>query len=455
MRRPGTKVNVAVSRLSSLPWRLLPWTAAFLAAYQGQSLLAEGSLSYGLAFMCAAALLIAGATWSLRFENEAPRTNDNATLREKVQPLAAPLALLLVALGLGISFRIYELNSLPFGLWHDEAQNGIFADRILRGDWPVFFDDPGTNRPALPVYFLAVGVKVIGHQILALRAVSTVAGIGTLVALFFLARELFGWRVGALAVFFLAVMSWHLNFSRIAMSPIWGPFFAVASMYFLVRGVRTGRWYDFGLGGLLLGVGLQIYWAVLLVPLLFAVYALHSFLTRQSVPFRNLAAGAAIVLGIGVLAYSPLAIYGIQHPGSYTERASSVSITTDKDLRETIAAVQRNTKKHVLMFHAVGDSNSRHNLAGSPMLDPFTGALLVLGIAISLVRIGQPRYLLAVAWLVVLLQPAIWSQEFEAPQALRSILVTPTIAMLAAMPVAALWSMAADADEEQAEEDER
>ena len=239
------------------------------------------------------------------------------------------------------------------------------------------------------------------------------------------------------------------------MEPIWGPFFAVASTYFLVRGVRTGRWYDFGLGGLLLGVGLQIYWAVLLVPLLFAVYALHSFLTRQSVPFRNLAAGAAIVLGIGVLAYSPLAIYGIQHPGSYTERASSVSITTDKDLRETIAAVQRNTKKHVLMFHAVGDSNSRHNLAGSPMLDPFTGALLVLGIAISLVRIGQPRYLLAVAWLVVLLQPAIWSQEFEAPQALRSILVTPTIAMLAAMPVAALWSMAADADEEQAEEDER
>ena len=104
--------------------------------------------------------------------------------------------------------------------------------------------------------------------------------------------------------------------------------------------------------------------------------------------------------------------------------------------------MQRTTRLHVLMFNSAGDNNGRHNLPGAPMLDTFTGIFFVLGLGMSLTRLWRPRYMLLLAWMVILLQPAIWSIEFEAPQALRAILVTPAVALLAALPLGALWATA-------------
>ena len=454
----GTKSTVAITfprmidrvaaRLPTPLWRLALWAAAFVTAFEGQLLLEGKSLGRGLVFMAVATVFIVIATWSQPLESDAEQAagGGQGALRRRLRAAAVPLGLLFVALGLGIAFRLYLLSSQPFGIWFDEAQNGIIADRLLHdSDYrPVFITEyTGTNRPALPVYVFAAGVKLIGREILALRAVSTLAGVLTLVPLFFLARELFGLRVAALATFFLAVMRWHLNFSRLAMEPIWGPFFAVSAIFFLVRGVRGGRWYNFAASGLLLGLGLHFYWAFLLIPILFALYTAHSFLMRQSARLVPLAVGAALVALFGFLAYWPVAVYGVQHPDQYTARSKQVSITRDKDLGETIEAVVRTTRLHVLMFNSTGDHNGRHNLSGAPMLDKFTGIFFVLGLGMSLARLRQPRYFLLVAWVVVLLQPAIWSLEFEAPQALRAILVTPAVAILAALPLGALWAMAA------------
>lgn len=405
----------------------------------------DTSLGRGLVYLAVATVFIVLACCG-KADEERPdeAAAEGASIWERLRPRALPLALLFIALGLGIAFRLYLLSSKPFGIWFDEAQNGIIADRMVQDSHyrPVFITEYlGTNRPALPVYVYALGVQLLGRDILALRSVSAVAGMLTLVPLFLLGRELFGWRVGALATFLLAVMRWHLNFSRLAMEPIWGPFFTVAALYFLVRGVKHGRWYDFAASGLFLGLGLYFYWAFLLVPLLYATYTAHSFLMRQSAKLAPLAAGALIVAVVGFLVYSPVAVYGYQHPTTYQARAHQVSITNDKDWGDTIAAVVRTTRKHVLMFNSQGDSNGRHNLSGSPMLDKFTAVFFVLGIGLSLSRIWQPRYFLLIAWLVVLLQPAIWSVEFEAPQALRGILITPAVALLAALPLAALWDM--------------
>jgi 4-amino-4-deoxy-L-arabinose transferase-like glycosyltransferase len=405
------------------------------------------SLSRGLAYMAAATLFVILAAWdpSREEHREVEAAASSAPLWQRLRPHALPLALLLIAIGLGVAFRVYLLDSQPFGIWFDEAQNGLIADRMVHEDAyrPVFISEyTGTNRPALPVYVFAVGVQFIGREILALRSVSAVAGILTIVPLFLLARELFGWRIAAMAAFFLAVMRWHLNFSRLAMEPIWGPFFTVTAIYFLVRGVKNGRWYEFAASGLFLGLGLYFYWAFLLVPLVYAAYTLHSYLAKRSAQLLPLAAGAVIVAVVGFLVYSPVAVYGYQHPDRYQARANQVTITKDKDFGETVAAVKRTTRLHVLMFNSQGDANGRHNLSAAPMLDKFTGVFFVLGVGLALARAWQPRYFLLLAWLVILLQPAIWSVEFEAPQALRAILVTPAVAMLAALPLGALWDMA-------------
>lgn len=444
-----TRGRLAVNDTVLMLGRLALWAVAFLVAYQGQMLLEERrNLGRALVYMAVATVFIAAATWRWRPSGDV-QPNEGAGPDNPRRPLrsaAVPIALLLVALGLGVAFRVYRLPTDPFGIWFDEAQNGVIAERMIddSGYHPVFITGyTGTNRPALPVYVFAAGLKLLGRDILALRSVSALAGALTLIPLFFLARELFGLRVAALATFFLAVMRWHLNFSRVAMEPIWAPFFAVSALYFLVRGVRRGRWYDFAASGLLLGLGLQFYWAFLLVPLLYALFTAHSFLVRQSVRLVPLAIGALLVAVVGFAAYSPVAVYGVQHPDQYKARANTVSITKGKNLEETVQAVERTTRLHVLMFNSAGDRNGRHNLPGAPMLDTFTGIFFVLGLGMSLSRFWQPRYLLMLAWVVLLLQPAIWSVEFEAPQALRAILVTPAVALLAALPLGALWETVA------------
>ena len=428
--------------------RLALWSAAALTAFRGQLFLEDRHhLGQAAAWMIVATLLIVAATWRWRLRSDAAEDRGAGAidLRAQMRAVAMPLAIVVTALGLGIAFRFFRLTSAPPGIWFDEAQNGIIADRILNDSHfrPVFITDYyGTNRPALPVYVFAVGIELLGRTILGLRSVSAVAGILTLVALFFLALELFNLRVAALAAFLLAVMHWHIDFSRLAMEPIWGPFFAVSAMFFFVRGVRGGRWLNFAASGLLLGLGLHFYWAFLLVPVLFALYAAHSFLVRQSARLAPLARGGVLVAGVAFAAYSPVAVYAVQHPAEYRQRASELNITKGKDFGETVRAVLRNTRKHALMFNSKGDQNGRHNLPEAPELDSLTGILFVLGIGICLARARQPSYLLLLAWLVVLLQPAVWSREIEAPQALRSILVTPAVAMLAALPLAALWEMA-------------
>ncbi|PWB74655.1 MAG: hypothetical protein C3F15_07470 [Holophagae bacterium] len=100
--------------------------------------------------------------------------------------------LLAAAIGVGIAFRLYQIGSLPFGVWFDEAENGRVARRILEDTSfrPVFAGE-ATQLLALFFYVSALALKFIGHGVLALRLVTTAAGILTLLFTHLLAQELF------------------------------------------------------------------------------------------------------------------------------------------------------------------------------------------------------------------------------------------------------------------------
>ena len=91
------------------------------------------------------------------------------------------------------------------------------------------------------------------------------------------------------------------------------------------------------------------------------------------------------------------------------------------------------------MFNYQGDRNGRHNLPGQPMLDPISGTLLVLGVALTLWRFRQPASFLLLAWFLLMLTPGIFSLDFESPQSLRAIGSLPAVYLLALVPIHALW----------------
>jgi hypothetical protein len=73
------------------------------------------------------------------------------------------------------------------------------------------------------------------------------------------------------------------------------------------------------------------------------------------------------------------------------------------------------------------------------MLDPITGALMLLGVGLCMWRIRKPGSFLLLVWLLLMLVPGIFSLDFEGPQSYRAIGSLPAAYLLAAVPINGLW----------------
>jgi len=420
--------------------RLFLALGAFYVAYNGQLLL-EGRLriSTGVVYFLVATLLLVLA--------DMRRPVAGADPAPPVVPSRwrVDLGLWLLAIAVGMFFRFHLLGSQPWGVWFDEAENGLIAQRILNDPnyRPVFIGDAAPIA-ALFYYVWAVAIKFLGANVFAVRAVTTFAGIVTLFLLYLLARDLFDRRVAALSTFFLAVMRWHVNFSRFGMHGIFSPLFTVACFYFLVRGLKGRGAWNFAAAGLMVGIGLQGYYSFMLTPIVVALYVLHHTFSARVLTWPRLLLGLIGFAVVTVLVFSPVGIWALRHPAEFNARLGTVSITSGRTPAEVREVLWRSTQKHLLMFNSVGDGNGRHNLPAHPMLDTYTGLAFVLGVGYALWRWRNASYFLLLAWVAVSLQAGIWSLDFEAPQGYRTLTATPAIAMLAALPVAVLWHLAAD-----------
>ncbi len=383
-----------------------------------------------LLYLASIALFVA-AFWAMEF------TPGQVNLRQFSSRLWRPKTetLILIAILVVAAFvRLYNLDSLPFGVWYDEAVNGLEAKRIL--------DDPAyrpiymrpTNSPSHFMFLISFSFRLFGIDIFSVRAVSAVFGIGTVIAAYLFGREFFDGRLALVLAFLMAISRWGVNFSRIGMYCITTPFFELLALYFLLRGLRSGRSLDFALGGVAMGFGACFYAAFYLFAPVVGLFLVHKAVVERGFVQRY-KLGVLVFAFAAFLAFAPVGQFAWRDPQAFSDRARVTSIFKDRTPSQAIEAVRTSTQKHLLMFNYRGDPNGRHNLPGKPMLDFATSALFVLGFGYSLYRGLQPKYLLLGLWLLVMLCGGIFSLEFEAPQSLRAIGTLPAAYILACIPL--------------------
>ncbi len=422
------------------------WAFAFWIGYRLQIRLEHRHVDgRELAYLISATLCLAVAAWPRRAEagavDDAPATRFFAR-NGRWKAIAAPFCVVAAAAALGIFFRTYDLNTRPEGIWYDEAQNGLIARRILDGDFPPMFIGLDTQLPSAFFYVYALFAWVMGEGVLSLRVVSTIGGLAALPMVFLLARALFDVRTAALAVFLLAVMRWQVNLSRFGVTNIFASFFVLGAVYFFVRGLRGGPRWSLVASGVFLGLTPYAGFYGVFAPIVIGLFWLHAGIFERVLPWRRHFLALVIVTFAALAAYSPVAAWGLKNGDAYLSRPGTASISQGKTTEETYHAVLTSTRKHLLMFNSLGDSNGRHNLPAEPMLDRFTGILFLLGVGLSVLKLRRSSHFLLLIWVAAFLQNGIWSVSFEAPQAFRSSVVTPAVAMLAALPLAALWNIA-------------
>src|SRR3989344_2471950 len=123
---------------------------------------------------------------------------------------------------LALALRTVNLGNHPPGLTWDEAGLGYNAYSILKTGrdehgifMPLIFKSFGDYKPGIYVYLTVPSIAVFGLTEFAVRFPSALFGALAVIGIYLFTNLLFpGKKIGYLAALFLAVMPWHLHFSR-------------------------------------------------------------------------------------------------------------------------------------------------------------------------------------------------------------------------------------------------
>ncbi|MEZ5920780.1 MAG: glycosyltransferase family 39 protein [Parvularculaceae bacterium] len=229
------------------------------------------------------------------------------------------LAIALVAMFAGFSMRLADLGGpslshpeiyipgidLPAGISEPPPRHG-FLETL---DWHF-------NEEPHPVgYYMAMRVwtAIAGTSPTALRLPGAFAGSLTILAVFFLARALYGNLAAALSALMIAASGFHIFWSQIARMYAPGALFCVVSTYFLMRLMRDERpseWAGWGYG-LAIVLSLQtteMCWLILAVQMLFVALNGDAAMKARDIvpsPMRWRVPRAAYVQGLALIASMP------------------------------------------------------------------------------------------------------------------------------------------------------
>mgnify|MGYP001564907156 CR=1 FL=1 len=349
-----------------------------------------------------------------------------------------------VIVAIAVVFRFYRIQSIPPGLYPDEAMNGNNALEALQtGEFKVFYPE-NNGREGLFINIQALSLKTFGNHPWALRIVSAIFGVFTVLGTYFLARQLFNWQIGAISSFLMATSFWHTLFSRIGFRAIMAPFLLVWGFYFFWRGLEQNRLRYFFVSGIFWGLGFYTYIAFRIMPLamilaLFAYwYSLKKDFSHGKYQYTRdrLIKGMALFMITVIIVALPIGLYYYNNPGDFLGRTGQLSIFTSAN---PLVSLTVNLAKTLAMFNFVGDYNWRHNYSGDPLLFWPVGIFFIIGFTRNLIKLADDydkhRHLptvrvLLISWFFLGLLPVILSNE-GLPHALRAIILAPVVFIFA------------------------
>lgn len=370
------------------------------------------------------------------------------------QPSAAPRAhraprwLLPAIILIAVLLRVYKLDSLPPGLFRDEAEKGFNAwllwldGRDSHGKvWPLFIQVFGVTTSAIYQYAALPFVALAGPNEWSVRLPSALAGTITVWLAWLLGRRTGGWQAGTVAAAFLAISPWHVPLSRWAQQGIFLPLFVALGVYgvalLLGRG-STGHpavappsrlTLVVGSVASAVGFGLAIYSydpARLFVPLLLLVILAlwyKEWLSR----WRYIVAGAVMFM----LVVSPVANLILTDSGSAMARFQFLSIAQPGMSPWAICSqFLHNYASHFSPRFLLisGDAELRHS-AGVGMLNIAELGLAMVGAVFAIAR-RDKWLMLILAWVLLAPVPASLTRV-GVPHALRAQVALPAWQILA------------------------
>ena len=333
-----------------------------------------------------------------------------------------------------ILLRICKLGEIPSGIFIDASGPAVMALKMDYGHWiPPFFMMPQFANPTYVLYFLASWFRWFSPTQVNLYLFYAFFALASLPLIYWTFRQLAGPRTALLSLFFIAVMRWHLVFSRIGFRGIQVPFYMFGTLAFFLYGLKQRKSWPFIVSALFLTGGLYTYQAFKAFPLLMLILLIYEY--RQNP--KSFKSTAKPLIGSALLFFLltvPLWNYWI-HQGSLGTRESQIFIGKEAVQEKSLRPLVEKAVQTALMFNRKGEQQPRHNYKDHRILDDVTGIFFVLGLAFALWKFKQRPYFYAVSGFLVMSLPGVLSSEQT--QSHRMLGALPFVAFFAATAVLA------------------
>jgi hypothetical protein len=306
------------------------------------------------------------------------------------------------ALALGL--RVYMLTTHPYAFIHDEGSMGQEAVNLLNGTRTDLFGVGWSSNPMWAFLPFALSVKLLGNTILAVRMVSAVEGALTVIMVYLMAREAFGCPVAFFAAGALVALPLHLHFSRLGVGNIVDGFLGALVFWLLLRAIRRGGLADYLWAGLAGGLTVYVYLGSRLVVALAAALLLYLILRRRG--FLRAHFMPLMVFGAAIVIVTlPMASFFLRHPDEFMSKINTEGILQNGWLQNEMTLTGQSAPQVLLgqVFKASLVYVARGAPAGffnspQPYLTLLAAVFFVLGMGYALARLGEPAYLLVLAW---------------------------------------------------------
>lgn len=372
-----------------------------------------------------------------------------------------PIRILLLILLLATLLRFYQLGSIPMGLFGDEVDAGYNAYSFLHTGkdyngnfFPIHFESMGDYRVFLFIWSLVPGIAIFGTTDFGVRFGPALWGVLGVLSTYWLTHKLnMSPHIAIVSSFFLAILPWHLHYSRAAFEVTLMTTLLMASLALLLAGLQKPRLLL--LAAFLFALNSYSYSvAKIFSPALLGVSCLLLLPQLRKLPRHYLVFSAIIF----TICFSPLVYDTIWGPGN--SRFSGLNISNTPDLATDInfqrgqeSSYQSSTAKFFhnkpltiisifldqyanafsprFLFSSGDEHNPRHSLPHFGLLYFWMWPFFILGLIFFWQNLSNPYLRIILAWLILAPVPSALTLEGGQHATRLAVMIPPLVVISA------------------------
>ena len=316
------------------------------------------------------------------------RRKDNQVENKFLDFINKHYKIILLVIGGGFIFtRVFLLTCIPNTIHIDEASIAYNAYSIATygvdrytNIFPIYFLNFQYGQSAMYTYLVALLIKIFGYSLMAVRIPAVIFGFITLIFGYLLGKELKGKSFGLLVATLITICPFFIVSERFALDCYAGLGLFSASIYTLVKAIKTSKAKLYICSGLLFGLTLYAYaLAYIIIPVVLLLILIYLIYLKK-ITLKNF---ICFCIPLFILA-TPLVVHVLVQQGVIgeirTRYFSILQMSSDRVSEIALSNILDNIP-HLLNFFLYDPINSSKSIFGT--LYYFSIPLVLVGMIIT------------------------------------------------------------------------